>query len=394
MKTKNRTIYLVAGAISMLCAGIVYAWSILKLPFSQDFGWSATELAFNFTLTMIFTCLGGVLSGQMSTRMKPGNIVLTGTILAAVGFFACSCIQGESVWTLYLCYGMCAGLGIGMVYNAILSSVSAWFPDKRGTCSGVLMMSYGGSALLLGNLCSNGFQSIGWRMTFRVIGVGLGIVLFLVSRIVCLPDKTEEKKEQLLHVTNYTTGEMLQTGVFWRFFLYSILLSAVGNTVISCARDVAVSGLGAGENLAVNLVGVLSVANGLGRILCGVLFDRKGARKTMLISGIITIFAPAVTLVAVLQQNVILGIIGLVFTGLSYGTAPATNSSVIGYFFGPKYFSRNFSMINMNLILASLIATWAASLYVSTGSFIVPYILLLVLSMGSMLLNLTIKKPK
>ena len=42
---------LLIGAVMMLFAGVIYAWSILKTPLSEEFGWSASTLALNFTLT-------------------------------------------------------------------------------------------------------------------------------------------------------------------------------------------------------------------------------------------------------------------------------------------------------------------------------------------------------
>ncbi|HCF50265.1 MAG TPA: MFS transporter, partial [Syntrophomonas sp.] len=66
--------------------------------------------------------------------------------------------------------------------------------------------------------------------------------------------------------------EMTRRSTFWRFFLYCILSAAIGNTVISAAKDISLS-VGAAAALATTLVGVLSICNGLGRILSGALFD-------------------------------------------------------------------------------------------------------------------------
>ena len=35
---------------------------------------------------------------------------------------------------LYLSYGVITATGIGFAYNVVLSTVQAWFPDKKGTC--------------------------------------------------------------------------------------------------------------------------------------------------------------------------------------------------------------------------------------------------------------------
>jgi OFA family oxalate/formate antiporter-like MFS transporter len=45
-------------------ARIIYAWSILKAPVAADFGWTASALALNFTITMCFFCIGGFVAGK------------------------------------------------------------------------------------------------------------------------------------------------------------------------------------------------------------------------------------------------------------------------------------------------------------------------------------------
>ena len=62
----RRWFYLVIGVIAMLFAGVLYAWSILKTPLTNEFGWSASQLALNFTLAMSFFCIGGLLGAQIS----------------------------------------------------------------------------------------------------------------------------------------------------------------------------------------------------------------------------------------------------------------------------------------------------------------------------------------
>ena len=54
----KRWLILAAGVATMLFAGILYAWSILKAPLAAELGFEASALALNFTLAMCFFCLG------------------------------------------------------------------------------------------------------------------------------------------------------------------------------------------------------------------------------------------------------------------------------------------------------------------------------------------------
>ena len=147
-----RWFYLIVGVIAMLFAGVLYAWSILKAPLATEFGWGASELALNFTLAMSFFCMGGLLGAAISKRLGSRVALIIAGILAALGFLLTALLQNSSVVMLYLSYGVLAGLGIGIAYNVLIATVSAWFPDKKGLYSGCLMMGFGASALILGNV--------------------------------------------------------------------------------------------------------------------------------------------------------------------------------------------------------------------------------------------------
>ena len=135
-----RWFYLTMGVIAMLFAGVLYAWSILKSPLASQFGWGTSALALNYTLATCFFCVGGLLGAQLSKRIGHRIALILAGILAALGFILTACLQNGSVVKLYLSYGIFAGLGIGTAYNVLIGTISAWFPDKKGLCSGCLMM--------------------------------------------------------------------------------------------------------------------------------------------------------------------------------------------------------------------------------------------------------------
>jgi OFA family oxalate/formate antiporter-like MFS transporter len=295
-----------------------------------------------------------------------------------------------------------AGGGIGVVYNVIISSVNAWFPDKKGLCSGALMMGFGLSTLILGNLASKLFEipSIGWRATYIIIGVALGAALVITGIFLRRPTAEDQlptpgaasARGEDFERRDYTPREMLRRFSFWRAFILLICLTAVGSSVISFARDLAIS-VGAQATLATTLVGVLSVCNGLGRIITGRAFDAFGRRITMIGANIITIFAAGVTLLAVYVHSLPLCIIGLCLTGISYGSSPTIASAFTSGFYGTKHFSTNFSIMNFNLMAASFVATACSALLGSSGGYTAPFILLVALSSVALVLNFSIKKP-
>lgn len=395
----RRWLYLILGVASMLFAGMIYAWSILKAPFTAF--WTAPQLALNFTITMTCFCLGGFVGAKLSKRFGIRPTIIAAGLLSCAGFALTATVDGSSIVMLYLSYGVLAGLGIGIAYNAVISTVNAWFPDKKGLCSGCLMMGFGASSLVIGGLASRVMTAWGWQKAFLLVGIALGAVLVVTALILKkpgadmifpAPKARKAVGSEAFEARDYATGEMLQRVSFWMAFVSIGLLAAVGSSVISFARDLALS-VGAEAALATTLVGVLSVCNGLGRIFTGALFDAKGRRFTMLAANVLTICAAGVTLVAVTMGSLPLCIVGLCLVGMSYGSCPTVSSAFVSAFYGPKHFPTNFSIMNFNLIGSSLMATACGSLLSTSGGYSAPFALLLGLSVGALVLNLLIKKP-
>lgn len=396
-----RWFYLTFGVVAMLFAGVLYAWSILKAPLSTTFGWGASELALNFTLAMSFFCIGGLLGAQISKRAGHRTALIIAGILSASGFALTASLRDTSVVMLYISYGVLAGLGIGIAYNVLIATVSAWFPDKKGLCSGCLMMGFGASALILGNVADAFFKStLGWRSTYIILGVAICLVLFLAALLLQKPDQhtvlpqpkaAKNTTTENFDRQDYTSRQMLCRPSFWMAFVCISFLAAVGSSVISFAKDLALS-VNAPDALAVSLVGVLSVCNGLGRILTGTLFDAIGRQKTMLCANVLTICAAAVTLLAVSIGSLPLCITGLCLTGMSYGACPTITAAFTSSFFGMKHFSTNMALMTFTVMGGSLIATASNKILEITGGYPATFVMLLSLTAVALILNIFIRK--
>lgn len=397
-----RWLYLTFGMVSMLFAGVLYAWSILKSPLAAEFSFSASALALNFTLAMSFFCIGGVLGASISRRKGHRTALFTAGVLSMLGFVLTGCIRTPSVLLLYITYGVLAGTGIGIAYNVLIATVSAWFPDKKGLCSGCLMMGFGASALILGNAADALFKSpLGWRATYMLLGAAICAVLcisgFLLkksdSSIIFLQAKAVKSSQaEIFERKDYTSLQMLRRPSFWMAFVCISFLAAVGSSVISFAKDLALS-VNAPEALAVSLVGVLSVCNGVGRILTGAMFDAVGRRKTMICANVLTICAAGVTLLSVSVCSLPLCIASLCLTGLSYGACPTITAAFTSSFFGMKHFPANMAFMTFTVMGGSLIATLSNKVLEVTGGYTGAFIMLLGLTFAALILNMFIRRP-
>lgn len=397
-----RWFLLIFGTVCLLFAGIIYGWSILKGAFADEFGWSAGDLATNYTITISLFCIGCIAGGLMMKKFSPRFPVILGGILVFFGFFLTSRLNGKSVVSLFLTYGVLAGLGIGIAYNVILAVLGAWFPDKKGFASGCLMMGFGASTLVLGNLAGSlmADPSFGWRKVFLLLALCTGVLLVIMGLLIRLPGPNDylprpnaaASGKEDFETVDMATSQMLARPSFWKFFAAMVLLGAGGSSVISFAKDFSVS-VGTTAAAAGIFVGVLSIFNGFGRIIAGSVFDRFGRKTCMVYVGIVTLAANICCLLAALTGSSLLCLLGYCAIGLSYGGNTNVVSVFITAFYGNKYYAQNLSLGLLTIMPASILAKFSTTLLTATGAYVVPFAVLTCYAAAAMALNLSNKRP-
>ena len=393
-KDNSRWLRLILGCVTLLMAGVIYAWSNLRVPLKETFSqWTEAQMQLCFTLTLCFFCLGGMLSGLIAKRVSMRARMLAAAVLVAGGFILVAGLQG-SILQLYIGYGLMAGTGIGIVYNVVIAATNAWFPDRKGIASGALMMAFGFSALLFGKLGGALFpeSAMGWRGTFRFFGILIGAVLAIAAFLVKVPEKPTQKAAAKAETgEEIDTARMIRRPSFWKLFVFFTLLAAVGSTAIGFGKNFFLS-VGLADGTAATIAALLSIFNGLGRLCSGALYDQAGARKTQMITSAIAIGAPALCLIAVLGTIPFVGIIGLSLCVFSYGFSPTVSAALTAGFYGNKNFGLNLAVLNLDLIPASFVSTLAGGLYQASGAYVSTFIVLTCMSVVGLIVNFTIKK--
>lgn len=381
---------LLMACITLLMAGVIYAWSILKAPLAAEFHWTFEQTQFCFTLTLCFFCLGGLTSGLLSKKLSLRVRMLIAAFLIITGFTIAGTLTG-SIYLMYLAYGVIAASGIGIVYNVVISATNAWFPDKKGLASGAMMMSFGFSALVLGKVADALFNTpgVGWRNVYLLYGAIIGCVMILQAFVIKAPEA--RKAAASAGENDVETRDMIKRISFWKLFVFFTLLAAVGSTAIGFGKDFFIA-TGLKETTAVTVAGLLSIFNGLGRLASGALFDKLGLRKTQYITSAVAICAPLIALIAVLAKIPFLGVAGLILCAFLYGFSPTVSSAFASAFYGTKNFALNFSVLNLVLIPASFVSTLAGSLVGASGGYFSTFIVLTAMSAFGLIVNISIKK--
>ena len=399
MKHLNRWVYAIVGVIVLLFAGLVYAWSVLSTPIAAEFtDWSKAQLSMTFTIVMIMFCIGSLLCGLLSGKLSAKMSVRIGAVLFLLGFFLAS--RTQSLAMLYIGFGVLCGLSSGLCYNAVMSTMVRWFPDRPGLISGVLLMGFGGGSFIIGKLYQawTPVEIGGWRASFLVMGIIIFVVLAICSFFFVAPGADfvapaakNGKAAVKAAGKEYKPLEMVKKPSFWLYYVWAIALSAAGLALISQASSVVWEASASQTAGAVaTIVGLISICNALGRVLFGGMYDKYGRSLSMQLVNILFIVTSGVLILALTAKSVVVVIIGFILGGLAYSGITPTNSAFCRSYFGPANYPVNFSLINSNLIFASFGSTVSSALFDASGSYNVTFFLIIGLAVVGILCSLAI----
>ena len=401
----KRWLYAGVGTIIMLFAGLIYAWSVLASPISAFFtDWTQSQISLTFTICMSFFCIGGLCGGLLAKKVNVKmNMILSGIFLCA-GFLISS--RTDSLAMLYIGYGILAGFGSGFVYNGIMSCLNKWFADKPGLISGILLMGFGFGSFIIGKVYQaftpSGEGIDAWRNSFFIFGIILIVVMVLGALIIKAPGadykapapvkkESKSKKEEGIDIG---PGQMLKRASFWLYIVWATTLSAAGLILISQASGVVAEiNPQASASTVATVVGLISILNGIGRVICGALFDRIGRRATMFLFDIIFFVAVGLLIFALTSHSFIMIIIAFCVSGFAYGGVTPTNSAFASGFYGTTHYPVNYPIINLNLLIASFGSTIAGALYDASGSYMSTFMLMLGTVIVATVASIFIRRP-
>ena len=403
MKKMNRWAYAVIGVVTLLFAGLIYAWSVMSKSIAASRpDWTATQVSLTFTIVMALFCTGGLIAGLLSKKINPKLYIIASGVFFAAGFFIAS-LTGDSPALLYIGFGVICGLGAGFAYNTVLSTMSQWFPDKQGLISGILM-GFGLSSFIIGKVYAAVTPSDGsdqWKMTFRILGIVVLVVMLICFNFFVKPSEDYKvpgaaaKKVVKEPALDIPPTQMVKKPAFWLYYIWAILLSAAGLVLVSQASGIATQvGPNVSDGNIATVVGLISILNGIGRVIFGAIFDKKGYRVAMTLDMIIMIVGALVLILALSTGNFLFIVLGFLIGGLAYGGVMPTNSAIISDFFGRTNYPVNYSLINTNLIIASFASTIAGKLYDASQSYMAPVMMMIGVTVVGFIVSLGIRRPK
>ena len=368
-----RWLQLLLGLVVMMAiSSPQYVWTLFVKPFQAATGAGLPTVQITFSVLIVLQTLFSPAQGWLIDRFGPKVLVAGGAALTGLGWVLSARV--DTVWMLFLTYGLFCGIGTGIVYVGVVCLMARWFPDRRGFAIGIVAAGYGMGAMLTTFPISSMLSSLGAPATLIVFGVILGSVGVLAALGLREPRAGEAAAPAAMraHGKDVAPASMLKTPIFWLMFVMMTMMSTGGLMVTSnfanFARD-----FGVADILVLGLAAlpfaltVDRLLNGLTRPFFGWVSDRIGRENTMGLA--FGLEAAAILLLLVFRQDApaFVALSGLVFFG--WGEIFSLFPSTLTDTFGSRNATTNYGFLYIAQGVGSILGgPVAAAMKVATGS--------------------------
>jgi len=364
-KVKNRWLIALSAVGLHISIGSVYAWSNFTNPLleiGKNQGWNDSDVQVTFSIAILFLGLSAAFLGHFVEKHGPRKTGMLAATFFGVGIFSAGfAVKLESLYLLYLTYGVLGGIGLGTGYIAPVSTLVKWFPDRRGLATGLAIMGFGFAAAIASPIMNYLNVTVGVANTFFILGAAYFIIMILSSLYLekpaegWMPESFKANvsggavnKKQLQDLSQLTANEAIKTKRFYYLWFMLFINVTCGIAVISAAKVLAVDNFAMSAAAAATFVGVMGIFNGGGRIGWASASDYIGRINTYT-----TFFVLQIILFIVLATttNVWTFVVAAAIIYTCYGGGFSSIPAFIGDVFGTKTI-RRYSRIYFNCLVS------------------------------------------
>jgi MFS family permease len=353
---------IVAVGIVVTCVGFgaMMSLSVFLQPMAAAMGWSRTGIATAALLNFLAMSAGAFVWGLLSDRFGTRLVVLAGGLLLGAGLVTAS--RASTLGWFQLLFGVIVGVAAGSLYAPITATTTRWFTRNRTLAVALVSAGLSFGSTFMAPFARFLISSYDWRTAMLLIGDLVWLVVVPAALLIRNPPARAFASAAQMGTAGapaLTVAQALRTPQFAAIALTHFACCAAHSGpifhMVANALDHGVAAMAAATVL--SAAGAASFA---GKIVCGLVADRVGAKRT-LVAGL-ALQAVAISFYLVAGQLGSFYAVAVVF-GLAYGGVMPLYAVVVREYFGERIMGSVFGAV-------STVATLGMALGPVTGGWV------------------------
>ena len=359
--------------LTLLIATVINAgmWAIIVImpAVETEYGGSRAMASLPYTLTMIGFGTGNYVLGRAVDRFGITLSLLVACVLTALGYGLATLSNSLIMLSLaQLLVGFASAIGFG----PLIADISHWFVRRRGIAVALVASGNYLSGAIWPILLANVLQDSGWRAVYMVMAIITLVVViplaFALRRR--LPEEAQVAAEQA-SVLNAKSA-----GLSPRALQYLLGFAGIGCCVAMSMPQVHIValcvGLGYGPAVGAQMLSLMLLGGVASRIVSGLLADRLGGVRTLLIGSILQCLALFLYLPA--GGMVSLYLVSMIF-GLSQGGIVPSYALIVREYMPAKEAGARVGFVMMATIMGMALGGWLSGvIYDVSGSYTLAFV--------------------
>jgi len=273
-----------AAAVTLSTLGGVGLWSIVvALPTVQaEFGTARSGASLPYTLTTLGFAAGGVLMGRLADRIGVMRVVMLGAVALAAGYLLAA--RAGSLWEFALAQGLLIGLlGACATFGPVVADTSLWFRARRGFAVSIAASGSYFAGTVWPPLIQHGISTLGWRDTYSLIGIVCLVLMLPLALVLRRPPPVQPPAATAAASSTGNLGlapNPLLAMIVLAGFSCCVAMSMPQVHIVAYCVD-----LGYGAARGAEMLSVMLATGVVSRLAFGVVMDRIGSLRTMLLSA-------------------------------------------------------------------------------------------------------------
>jgi MFS family permease len=378
----------VGVGILVTCVGVgaMLALTVFLQPMAETMGWSRTGISTAALLNWLGMGAGAFAWGALSDRFGTRAVVLCGGVLLGLGLVTAS--RAATLGQFQLLFGIIVGVAAGSFYTPLTATTTRWFTRHRSLAVALVSAGLSVGSAVMGPLARWLISAYDWRFAMLVMGDLVWLVVIPAALLVRNPPAPAAGagSSDAGVGAQLTAAQALRTPQFAALALaYFACCAAHSGPIfhmVSHAMDHGVSAMAAATVLS-----VAALASLCGKIVCGLVADRVGARRT-LVAGL-ALQAVAMSGYLVTHDLATFYAVALVF-GVAYGGVMPLYAILVREYFGARIMGTAFGAIafvsTLGMALGPVTGGW---LYDVSGSYVWLFVGSVVIGLGAVAIALT-----